>query len=68
MSDHHPVAEAIYTLLEESDWTLGGDYFCWKSGGEGDNGECLMAVLSEWIRQDSSRLKPLKQLLKGELT
>ena len=43
---HHPEAKRIYGLLEESDWAFGEDYFCWKSGGDGDNGESLMYMLS----------------------
>jgi hypothetical protein len=43
---HHPAAVAIFKLLEESDGLFGDDYFCWKSGGDGDNGESLMYSLS----------------------
>ncbi len=43
---HHPKAEEIFALLSESDWVFCNDYFCWKSGGDGDNGETLMYSLS----------------------
>lgn len=42
---HDPRSEEIYEALAEIDWTEGGDYFGWKSGGDGDNGEHLMYLL-----------------------
>lgn len=47
--EHHPEAVRIYELLKDSDWAFGNDYFCWKSGGDGDNGETLMYALSVMI-------------------
>lgn len=44
--DHHPEAERIFELIKDSDWAFGNDYFCWKDGGDGDNGECLKFALS----------------------
>lgn len=44
--DHHPEAEAIFDLIQEADWIFGEDNFCWKKGGDGDNGETLMFALS----------------------
>lgn len=43
--DHHPKSKELYKLLEHLDWTYGNDCFCWKSGGDGDNGETLMYEL-----------------------
>jgi len=43
---HHPEAETIFDLIQVSDYVFGGDYFCWKVGGDGDNGETLMFALS----------------------
>lgn len=45
-TEHHPEAEKIFNLIKDSDWAFGGDYFCWKHGGDGDNGETLMYALS----------------------
>ncbi len=42
---HHPKSVALFKVLEGIDWKHGGDYFCWKSGGDGDNGEHLMYEL-----------------------
>lgn len=60
---HHPVAVAIFELLAASDWEYGGDYFCWKKGGDGDNGETLMFALSELLDQEPARVEALAQVL-----
>lgn len=43
--DHHPKSIELFEALEEIDWEYGGDSFCWKAGGDGDNGEQLMYLL-----------------------
>lgn len=40
--DHHPMSERIMAFLIEHDFSDYGDHFCWKKGGDGDNGETLM--------------------------
>lgn len=40
--DHHPKSILLYDSLSQIDFFLTGDYFCWKSGGDGDNGDALM--------------------------
>jgi hypothetical protein len=42
---HHPKSIELYKIMESLDWEYGNDYFCWKSGGDGDNGETLMFEL-----------------------
>ena len=42
---HHPKSEELYKAIEKIDFEIGGDFFCWKSGGDGDNGEALMYEL-----------------------
>lgn len=42
---HHPKSKEIYTFIAELDFRHGGDAFCFKSGGDGDNGEHLMNLL-----------------------
>lgn len=37
--DHHPKSIALMRRLCEIDLHLFGDYFCWKHGGDGDNGD-----------------------------
>ena len=39
---HDPRSIAIYKSIEVIDFKEGNDYFCFKSGGDGDNGEHLM--------------------------
>lgn len=39
---HHPKSLELFKALEEIDLKHGGDYFQWKSGGDGDNGEHMM--------------------------
>ena len=40
--DHHPMSQRIVKFLEEHDFNDYNDSFCWKTGGDGDNGETLM--------------------------
>jgi hypothetical protein len=44
--DHHPEASEIVSALAELDFKVGGDSFCIKTGGDGDNGETMMYLLS----------------------
>lgn len=43
--EHHPESERLFKELAELDFKYNDDYFCWKSGGDGDNGETLMFLL-----------------------
>jgi len=59
---HHPDAERIFELLKESDWNFGEDYFCWKSGGDGDSGETLMFALSVQLElYDARKAAPARR-------
>lgn len=40
--EHHPMSERLVRFLVEHDFRDYGDYFCFKVGGDGDNGEVLM--------------------------
>ena len=42
---HHPKSIEIFKWLSEFDFKYCQDSFCWKSGGDGDNGETLMFQL-----------------------
>lgn len=46
---HHPMSERIMTFLVEHDCKDYSDYFCWKKGGDGDNGEILMYELDAFF-------------------
>lgn len=45
--DHNPQAEKLALLIGEFDYHHFGDHFCWKFGGDGDNGETLTYILDE---------------------
>ena len=40
--DHHPKSVELFNALSEIDFKYGGDFFYWKKGGDGDNGEHMM--------------------------
>lgn len=40
--DHHPMSKRLMDFIALHDFFDYGDYFCWKTGGDGDNGEALM--------------------------
>ena len=42
---HHPKSKQLYKDIAELDFQYGNDYFCFKSGGDGDNGEHLMYLM-----------------------
>lgn len=42
---HHPESIRLMKAIECLDLAFGDDYFCWKTGGDGDNGEILMYLL-----------------------
>lgn len=39
---HHPKSIELFKKLAKIDIEFGNDYFGWRSGGDGDNGEHLM--------------------------
>lgn len=47
--DHHPDSEKLLKHLMAIDFELCDDYFCWKKGGDGDNGETLMYQLDMYF-------------------
>lgn len=40
--DHHPMSERLMRFIADHDFADYDDFFCWKMGGDGDNGEALM--------------------------
>ena len=46
---HHPESKRIFAILAEADFKHTNDYFRWKSGGDGDNGEILMYALDVYF-------------------
>jgi hypothetical protein len=49
--DHHPQSRRLYEIISTMDHKYGGDYFEFKSGGDGDNGEHLMYLLDIYFEQ-----------------
>lgn len=45
---HNSKSVDIFRFLDTLDFVL-GDYFCFKSGGDGDNGEMLMSELDAYF-------------------
>jgi hypothetical protein len=43
--DHHSMSMRIIKFLSDHDFNDYDDCFCWKHGGDGDNGETLMYEL-----------------------
>ena len=42
---HHSKSIELYEAISELDYHFNSDSFCFKSGGDGDNGESLMYLL-----------------------
>ena len=54
---HHHKSVELFKALAKIDYELGGDYFGWKSGGDGDNGEHLMYELDIYFETLDSNAK-----------
>ena len=54
--EHHTESIKLYDRLEDLDLYVGNDLFCFKSGGDGDNGEHLMFLL-DIIFEEKDTLK-----------
>lgn len=52
---HHKESVKLYSKLEQLDFKHGDDFFCFKSGGDGDNGEHLMYLLDIIFEQQESQ-------------
>ena len=53
-TDHHPQSVALMRYLAEIDFKHYGDSFCWKMGGDGDNGETLMYEMDSYFEQEDA--------------
>lgn len=60
--DHHLKSEELMAFLSEHDLSDYGDYFCWKVGGDGDNGETLMYEMDAYFEQkDLDNIKTIEK-------
>ena len=48
---HHPKSEELFKAIAEIDYKYNSDFFCWKSGGDGDNGEILMYLMDVYFEE-----------------
>ena len=47
--EHHSKSKELFREIEYIDLYMNNDSFCWKSGGDGDNGEELMYLLDMYF-------------------
>lgn len=47
--DHEPGSIGLVELIASMDFHHFNDYFCWKTGGDGDNGETLAYIIDALI-------------------
>jgi len=52
---HDPRSIKIYEAIKKLDYEEGNDSFCFKSGGDGDNGEHLMYLLDLMFEDEDER-------------
>ena len=48
--EHDPRSVELFGYISDVDYG-NGDYFCFKSGGDGDNGEILMDLLDCFFKE-----------------
>lgn len=57
-TEHHPEALQIFEMVQSGDFAFCNDYFDWRSGGDGDNGETFLYSLSIMLElRDAERNK-----------
>lgn len=54
---HHPESLKLMEFISEIDFNVYGDYFCWKLGGDGDNGESLMYMMDAYFEEKDKASK-----------
>ena len=47
--EHHSMSVRLMKFIAEHDFNDYNDYFCWKTGGDGDNGETLMFLMDAFF-------------------
>jgi len=52
---HHLKSKELMRALKDLDFKYGGDFFCFKYGGDGDNGEHLMYLLDIYFEQKEKK-------------
>lgn len=62
---HHPESERMINFLASHDYEDHEDYFCWKTGGDGDNGEALAYQMDTYFEMKDT-LHPSSKADVGE--
>jgi hypothetical protein len=62
--DHHPKSVELFEHLRTLDCWLFDDFFDWKAGGDGDNGEVLMYALDMYFDRCDQTPDPVVEALK----
>lgn len=65
---HHPMSQEVALTLGTLDLHLCSDYFCWKFGGDGDNGETLMYLLDLYFEAVDAQLANRPNVLVQDLS
>ena len=52
---HDPRSEKLFKEIAKIDFEHFSDSFCWKYGGDGDNGETLMYILDVYFEQEDAK-------------
>lgn len=60
VKEHDAKSQAIYNYISQVDFA-NGDAFCFKSGGDGDNGEMLMDLLDMYFMEYGADMKGGKE-------
>src|SRR5882724_2141205 len=63
--NHHPKSVETYKRIAELDIAVANDSFCFKSGGDGDNGESLM-YLMDIVFEEKDALAEIAKGIKAE--
>ena len=50
--EHLKQSKELYDYIEKLDFE-NGDFFCFKSGGDGDNGEVLLDYFDDYFSKNS---------------
>jgi hypothetical protein len=53
--EHDPRSVEIFKSIADIDYNDNNDHWCWKSGGDGDNGENLMYLLDEHFQRKDEK-------------
>jgi len=62
---HDTRSLSLFSCISQIDFYKYDDGFCWKSGGDGDNGEYLMYILDDMFELFDKRLIELPNFIRN---